>query len=96
MDPLAIMYHGLGLRVIMDLVHSHAVKNEVEGLAKYDGSRTLFFHEGPRGDHPAWDSLCFDYGRNNVIHFLLSNCKYWLEVFQFDGFRFDGVTSFFS
>ena len=85
--------HSLGLRVIMDLVHSHAVKNEVEGLAKYDGSRTLFFHEGPRGDHPAWDSLCFDYGRNNVIHFLLSNCKYWLEVFQFDGFRFDGVSS---
>ena len=74
----------------MDLVHSHAVRNEVEGLACYDGSRTLFFHEGPRGDHPAWDSLCFDYGRNNVIHFLLSNCKYWLEVFQFDGFRFDG------
>jgi len=85
--------HGYGLRVIMDLVHSHAVKNEVEGLAKYDGSRTLFFHEGPRGDHPAWGSLCFDYGRNNVMHFLLSNCKYWLEVFQFDGFRFDGVSS---
>ena len=85
--------HRLGLRVIMDLVHSHAVKNEVEGLAKYDGSRTLFFHEGPRGEHPAWDSLCFDYGRNNVVHFLLSNCKYWLEVFNFDGFRFDGVSS---
>jgi len=85
--------HGLGLKVIMDLVHSHAVRNEVEGLARYDGSRTLFFHEGPRGDHPAWDSLCFDYGRNNVMHFLLSNCKYWLEVFQFDGFRFDGVSS---
>lgn len=85
--------HRLGLRVIMDLVHSHAVKNEVEGLARYDGSRTLFFHEGPRGEHPAWDSLCFDYGRNNVMHFLLSNCKYWLEEFNFDGFRFDGVSS---
>ncbi len=85
--------HGLGLKVIMDLVHSHAVRNEVEGLACYDGSRTLFFHEGPRGDHPAWDSLCFDYGRNNVMHFLLSNCKYWLENFNFDGFRFDGVSS---
>lgn len=85
--------HSLGLRVIMDLVHSHAASNEVEGLARYDGSRTLFFHEGPRGDHPAWGSLCFDYGRNNVIHFLLSNCKYWLEVFNFDGFRFDGVSS---
>lgn len=85
--------HGLGLKVIMDLVHSHAVRNEVEGLACYDGSRTLFFHEGPRGDHPTWDSLCFDYGRNNVMHFLLSNCKYWLENFNFDGFRFDGVSS---
>lgn len=85
--------HGHGLKVIMDLVHSHAVRNEVEGLARYDGSRTLFFHEGPRGDHPAWDSLCFDYGRNNVMHFLLSNCKYWLETFRFDGFRFDGVSS---
>lgn len=85
--------HRLGLRVIMDLVHSHAVKNEVEGLARYDGTRTLFFHEGPRGEHPAWDSLCFDYGRNNVMHFLLSNCKYWLEEFRFDGFRFDGVSS---
>ncbi len=85
--------HRLGLIVIMDLVHSHAVKNEVEGLACYDGSRTLFFHEGQRGEHPQWDSLCFDYGRHNVIHFLLSNCRYWLEEFNFDGFRFDGVSS---
>lgn len=85
--------HGLGIKVIMDLVHSHAVKNQVEGLALYDGTRTLFFHEGKRGEHPAWDSLCFDYRRNNVMHFLLSNCKYWLEEFHFDGFRFDGVSS---
>lgn len=85
--------HRLGLRVIMDLVHSHAVKNEIEGLGRYDGTRTLFFHEGARGEHPAWDSLCFDYGRNNVMHFLLSNCKYWLEEYNFDGFRFDGVSS---
>lgn len=85
--------HALGMRVIMDLVHSHAVKNELEGLGNYDGTRSLFFHSGPRGEHPAWDSLCFDYGRNNVVHFLLSNCKYWLEEFQFDGFRFDGVSS---
>lgn len=85
--------HALGLKVIMDLVHSHAVKNEVEGLARYDGTRTLFFHEGQRGEHPAWDSLCFDYGRNSVMHFLLSNCRYWLEEFRFDGFRFDGVSS---
>ncbi len=85
--------HRLGLVVIMDLVHSHAVKNEVEGLGRYDGSRTLFFHEGSRGEHPQWDSLCFDYGRHNVMHFLLSNCRYWLEEFNFDGYRFDGVSS---
>lgn len=85
--------HGLGIRVLMDLVHSHAVKNEVEGLSRYDGTYYQFFHDGFRGNHIAWDSRCFDYGKNEVIHFLLSNCKYWLEEFHFDGFRFDGVTS---
>lgn len=85
--------HALGMRVIMDIVHSHAVKNELEGLGKYDGTQYQFFHEGSRGEHPAWDSYCFDYEKNEVIHFLLSNIKYWLEEFKFDGFRFDGVTS---
>jgi len=85
--------HGMGISVIMDLVHSHAVKNEVEGLGKYDGTRYQFFHKGPRGEHPAWDSYCFNYGKPEVLHFLLSNIRYWLEEFKFDGFRFDGVTS---
>jgi len=85
--------HGMGLSVIMDIVHSHAVRNEIEGLGKYDGTRYQFFHEGKRGEHPQWDSYCFNYNKNEVIHFLLSNIKYWLEVFRFDGFRFDGVTS---
>ncbi|MFO8068295.1 MAG: alpha amylase C-terminal domain-containing protein [Bacteroidales bacterium] len=85
--------HGLGIRVVMDIVHSHAVKNEIEGISKYDGTYYQFFHDGPRGLHSAWDSRCFDYGKDEVIHFLLSNCKYWLEEFKFDGFRFDGVTS---
>lgn len=85
--------HGLGIRVIMDIVHSHAVKNEVEGISRYDGTYYQFFHEGKRGEHPAWDSRCFDYGKDNVLHFLLSNCKYWMEEFKFDGFRFDGITS---
>ncbi len=85
--------HGMGIAVIMDLVHSHAVKNEVEGLGRFDGSVYQYFHEGGRREHPAWDSLCFDYGKPEVMHFLLSNCKYWLEEFHFDGFRFDGVTS---
>lgn len=85
--------HGMGISVIMDLVHSHAVKNVVEGLGCYDGTRYQFFHEGPRGEHPAWDSYCFNYNKNEVLHFLLSNIKYWLTEFRFDGFRFDGVTS---
>ncbi len=85
--------HSMGMAVIMDIVHSHAVKNEVEGLGNLAGDPNQFFYPGDRHEHPAWDSLCFDYGKNEVIHFLLSNCKYWLEEFHFDGFRFDGVTS---
>ncbi len=85
--------HKNEIRVIMDVVHSHAVKNEVEGISKYDGSEYQFFHEGDRGQHPAWDSRCFNYEKNEVLHFLLSNCKFWLEEYDFDGFRFDGVTS---
>jgi len=85
--------HGMGIAVIMDIVHSHAVKNEIEGLGNFAGDGCQYFMQGGRREHPAWDSLCFDYGKNEVIHYLLSNCKYWLEEFQFDGFRFDGVTS---
>ncbi|WP_315038164.1 alpha-amylase family glycosyl hydrolase [Capnocytophaga sputigena] len=85
--------HGLGIRVLLDIVHSHAVSNEAEGLSLFDGTDYLYFHRGERGKHPAWDSRCFDYGKPQVLNFLLSNCKYWLEEFRFDGFRFDGVTS---
>ena len=85
--------HAAGVAVIMDIVHSHAVKNEVEGLGNLAGDPNQYFYPGDRHEHPAWDSLCFDYGKDNVLHFLLSNCKYWLEEFHFDGFRFDGVTS---
>ncbi len=85
--------HGLGLAVLLDIVHSHAVKNTSEGLNDFDGSGAQYFHPGPRGEHPAWDSKCFDYGRPEVRQFLLSNVRYWLEEFRFDGFRFDGITS---
>ena len=85
--------HGLGIRVLLDIVHSHSVSNEAEGLSLFDGTDYLYFHRGERGKHPAWDSRCFDYGKPQVLNFLLSNCKYWLEEFRFDGFRFDGVTS---
>lgn len=85
--------HKKGIAVIMDIVHSHAVKNEVEGLGNLAGDPNQYFYPGAQHEHPAWDSLCFDYGKDDVLHFLLSNCKYWLEEFHFDGFRFDGVTS---
>ena len=85
--------HAYGMDVIMDIVHSHAVKNELEGLGNFDGTPYQYFHAGGRREHPAWDSLCFDYGKTEVLHFLLSNCKYWMDVYGFDGFRFDGVTS---
>ena len=85
--------HGRGIAVIMDLVHSHAVKNEQEGLGNFDGTPYQYFHAGGRREHPAWDSLCFDYQKPQVNHFLLSNCKFWLDEYNFDGFRFDGVTS---
>ena len=85
--------HAYGMDVIMDIVHSHAVKNELEGLGNFDGTPYQYFHDGGRREHPAWDSLCFDYGKTEVLHFLLSNCKYWMDVYGFDGFRFDGVTS---
>lgn len=81
--------HGLGLRVIIDLVHSHAARNEVEGLSRFDGTLDQYFC----GDHPAWDSRLFDYGRVEVLHFLASNCRWWLDEYHVDGFRFDGVTS---
>jgi len=85
--------HSAGIRVIMDLVHSHSVSNVNEGLGLLDGSPGQYFHSNERRVHKAWDSLCFDYGKDNVIHFLLSNCRYWLEEYKFDGFRFDGITS---
>jgi len=85
--------HGLGLRVLLDIVHSHAVKNTAEGLNGFDGTDFQYFHAGPRGFHPAWDSMVFDYAKYEVQRFLLSNVRFWLEEFRFDGLRFDGVTS---
>lgn len=85
--------HGMGIAVLLDVVHSHAVKNVGEGLNYFDGTSYQFFHDGPRGYHPAWDTRLFNYNKNEVIHFLLSNLKFWMEEYHFDGFRFDGVTS---
>ena len=85
--------HARGIAVIMDIVHSHSVINEAEGLSRFDGRDDLYFYKGHQGYHPAWGSRCFDYGKDEVKYFLLSNCKYWMEEYHLDGFRFDGVTS---
>ncbi len=85
--------HSMGICVLLDVIHSHAVKNTAEGINCFDGTEFQFFHEGPRGDHPAWGTKLFDYDKPEVIHFLLSNLKFWINEFHFDGFRFDGVTS---
>ncbi len=85
--------HNMGIRVLLDVVHSHAVKNTAEGINMFDGTIWQFFHDGAKGDHPAWGTKCFDYGKTGVLHFLLSNLKFWMTEYHFDGFRFDGVTS---
>ncbi len=85
--------HKMGIAVLLDIVHSHAVKNTNEGLNEFDGTDYQYFHAGGKGNHPAWDTKLFNYAKNEVLHFLLSNVKYWLTEFHFDGFRFDGVTS---
>ena len=85
--------HGMGIAVLLDIVHSHAVSNTSEGINEFDGTVYQFFHEGEKGNHSAWGTKLFHYGKNEVLHFLLSNLKYWMEAFHFDGFRFDGVTS---
>ena len=85
--------HEMGISVLLDLVHSHAVSNVGEGLNMFDGTEYQYFHEGAKGNHPSWGTKLFDYSKHEVLHFLLSNVRYWLEQFHFDGFRFDGVTS---
>ena len=85
--------HAMGIAVLLDVVHSHAASNTREGLNEFDGTSYQYFHDGPKGDHSAWGTKCFDYGKTEVIHFLLSNLKFWLREYHFDGFRFDGVTS---
>ncbi|KAJ6699299.1 protein 14-ALPHA-GLUCAN-BRANCHING ENZYME 2-1 CHLOROPLASTIC/AMYLOPLASTIC [Salix purpurea] len=85
--------HELGLLVLMDIVHSHASNNTLDGLNMFDGTDSHYFHSGSRGHHWLWDSRLFNYGSWEVLRYLLSNARWWLDEYKFDGFRFDGVTS---
>ena len=97
-DPDDLKYlinkaHEAGIRVLLDVVHSHACPNVGEGLQLQDGTDEQYFLTGGEGWHPAWGTRLFNYSRPEVLHFLLSNLKYWQTEYHFDGFRFDGVTS---
>lgn len=85
--------HKMGITVLLDVVHSHASKNVLDGLNNFDGSDHQYFHGGAKGNHELWDSRLFNYGSHEVMRFLLSNLRFWMDEYQFDGFRFDGVTS---
>ncbi|KAG7207119.1 hypothetical protein KM043_000994 [Ampulex compressa] len=85
--------HQHGIYVLLDTVHSHASKNTLDGLNMFDGTDSCFFHAGSRGQHPLWDSRLFNYREYEVLRFLLSNLRWYIEEYGFDGFRFDGVTS---
>ncbi|KGO78212.1 Alpha-amylase, C-terminal all beta [Penicillium italicum] len=85
--------HSMGLVVLLDVVHSHASKNVIDGINEFDGTDHLYFHGGAKGRHELWDSRLFNYGSHEVLRFLLSNLRFWMEEYKFDGYRFDGVTS---
>ncbi|XP_066247178.1 1,4-alpha-glucan-branching enzyme [Euwallacea similis] len=85
--------HEYGLTVLLDIVHSHASKNVMDGLNMFDGSESCYFHEGSRGVHSLWDSRLFNYSEYEIMRFLLSNIRWWVDEYRFDGFRFDGCTS---
>ncbi|KAJ4307055.1 alpha-1,4-glucan branching enzyme [Collariella sp. IMI 366227] len=93
LKELVDVAHSLGLTVLLDVVHSHASKNVLDGLNEFDGTDHQYFHEGAKGKHELWDSRLFNYGHHEVMRFLLSNLRFWMDEYCFDGFRFDGVTS---
>eukprot|EP00884_Botryococcus_braunii_P004632 jgi/Botrbrau1/1416/Bobra.0063s0112.1 len=88
--------HRLGLYVLLDVVHSHISSNEIDGIAGYDfgqGEEGNYFYQGERGHHKVWGSRLLVYRNWEVLRYLLSNVRWWLDEYRFDGFRFDGVTS---
>ncbi|KAK9673873.1 hypothetical protein RND81_12G195300 [Saponaria officinalis] len=85
--------HGLGLLVFLDIVHSYSAADEMVGLSLFDGTNDCYFHTGKRGHHKYWGTRIFKYGDVDVLQFLLSNLRWWIEEYHIDGFQFHSLPS---
>eukprot|EP00850_Spirogloea_muscicola_P015113 SM000113S24069 [mRNA] locus=s113:233195:240648:- [translate_table: standard] len=85
--------HGLGLRVMLEIVHSYAAASEGHGLSLFDGKSDSFFYSGKRGFHRNTGTRIFNFADYTVLRFLISNLSWWVEEYRIDGFRFFSVPS---